>query len=895
MATEKINGVWHVSNKTSGGGGGGGTDPNAVHFTQQSLTAEQQTQARTNIGAGTYSKPTNGIPANDMEAGVIPAAVEANPTVPSGTTPTDLTGLKVGNGYYSVPQGGGSDPEAVKYTAQSLTDAQKTRARQNIGALTASDIPSPLMTYTPVGDVNPSIEPGGYVTRAEFDAVKDIVGNGISADSPVREPADYTLVNGYIGSDGVVHASTTYLHSDPIRLKEGETIFVISAGNGIAALSLTDENGSSYTPLNVNPGESGPYYYTYTAVADCYVAISGKYDSSFHTCADVQEATVQQYIDANDVGFADEVEEESPEYQLTTGMYLGANGKPGANAQYTYTTPIFLKTGDTLEFDFTGGQGVATLSQVLVEDNFYQPIRVDDANVASLTHVTYTAASDIWVAMTGKSIVAVKVTHAVPETAVLTLPEVLATLQANVKDVYEDLDYFELPIPQMARIDVTATGFSTSKAVPVDAVIEYNDVFHNVYFKRNVTLTAQGQSSMAYIEKNQTLDFADCEIKFGDWVAQDSFHLKAYYIDVFRGINNAMYNFAEEVIKMKGCRSNRVLESGSTTNSNGAGNFFTDFGTDALCHPDGFPVEVYLNGNYYGLFVLGLKKSRANYSMEKNNAAQILMDGVLGSGTFWNGTINWTQFEIRNPKGLVCMDGSAYDGEDPHELIDSSSASWDASNPNHVRSAAVKAYLVTLSQAKGVISAEATDEAKKAAFATTFDVDMFLVYYVVSQAIDNYDGFHKNWVWSLYSGKAAPNFYDMDSVFGRHFNGSYVFQTPNWGDVENYSDSNSISHLFVSLYSTEIAALYAELRAAGVITVDNIVGYLEAWVNRIGRAALKRNLDEWTEIPSYRPTAGSNYTDGTGTNKGMYDSVERVRLWCAGRIAYLDSKYGYNG
>lgn len=38
----------------------------------------------------------------------IPAAVEANPTVPSGTTPTTLQNVKVGNDYYSVPQGGSS-------------------------------------------------------------------------------------------------------------------------------------------------------------------------------------------------------------------------------------------------------------------------------------------------------------------------------------------------------------------------------------------------------------------------------------------------------------------------------------------------------------------------------------------------------------------------------------------------------------------------------------------------------------------------------------------------------------------------------------------------------------------------------------------------------------------
>ena len=104
-----------------------------------------------------YQKPSNGIPASDLASGVIPSvpvtdvtvggtsvvsngtaaipaipsvpvqdvtvggtsvvssgtaaipaipdAVEANPTVPSGTTPATLQNVKVGNNYYSVPQG----------------------------------------------------------------------------------------------------------------------------------------------------------------------------------------------------------------------------------------------------------------------------------------------------------------------------------------------------------------------------------------------------------------------------------------------------------------------------------------------------------------------------------------------------------------------------------------------------------------------------------------------------------------------------------------------------------------------------------------------------------------------------------------------------------------------
>lgn len=49
----------------------------------------------------------------------IPDAVEANPTVPSGTTPTSLTGLKIGSGYYSISGGGGGGPAI---TSQEIAD-----------------------------------------------------------------------------------------------------------------------------------------------------------------------------------------------------------------------------------------------------------------------------------------------------------------------------------------------------------------------------------------------------------------------------------------------------------------------------------------------------------------------------------------------------------------------------------------------------------------------------------------------------------------------------------------------------------------------------------------------------------------------------------------------------
>lgn len=52
-----------------GGGGGGGSD-DAVLYTPQTLSTSEQAQARQNIGAGTYSKPSGGIPASDLAESV---------------------------------------------------------------------------------------------------------------------------------------------------------------------------------------------------------------------------------------------------------------------------------------------------------------------------------------------------------------------------------------------------------------------------------------------------------------------------------------------------------------------------------------------------------------------------------------------------------------------------------------------------------------------------------------------------------------------------------------------------------------------------------------------------------------------------------------------------------
>lgn len=504
----------------------------------------------------------------------------------------------------------------------------------------------------------------------------------------------------------------------------------------------------------------------------------------------------------------------------------------------------------------------------------------------------------------------------------------------NPSDFSKDTN-IELPIPRIAaQVRIYAPKLPNTKHDDIKAEIEYNDKDGN-YFQKPVILNAQGNYSMSFYVKNMSIDINDgSEIKFGDFPSQDSFHLKKYYIDVFRGQCIVAYWLMEQVYKSHPIGEQYPYEHTLQNNSvaDGLGSVKKDFFSGAKCHPDGFPIVItWINTGtgketQMGVYTWNLKKSKEVYYADKKKAENIILDGVIWNDTLFGGNIKWNRFEIRNPKSLKDIDGNKYDGDNPKELSNTDTLSKQ-----------VKDYIIRLSGCYADINSNKTKET----FKKYFLVDFFIDYYVTSQVLYHADGFAKNWIWCTWDGEHwTPTLYDVDCIFG---SGS-SFVIPN-SDKENLFDKYVLG--LDEVFHEEITQRYIELRKLGIFTVNNIVGLLNNWLEKVGYDNIKTDLQIHDQTPSYRNSnvnkeyweyVGSTLSDNselyneeksyvsgdycylteqgvifefkclkecTGISPftaiydkyphygGYFNSPIRVRNWLTNRLDFLDKHYGY--
>lgn len=504
--------------------------------------------------------------------------------------------------------------------------------------------------------------------------------------------------------------------------------------------------------------------------------------------------------------------------------------------------------------------------------------------------------------------------------------EKMANFHGGTGD-WSESTYIELPIPRLAHINLITDRMPTAKSglgtigytCDIECWLEYFDHEGN-YFKKKILLSAQGNSSMAFVKKNLAFDiFNDVKtedtfvIKFGDWVGQDSFHMKAYYTDTFRGRGAVSYMLYEQMVNTRPVNDRRpyqqiIVDKSSTGNEgyNCNTKLNENFETGAKCFPMGFPCIVYQNGEFYGVYAFQLKKHRDNMWQNKKTAEHVHLDGTLGAASIFGGTIDWTQFEVRNPKSLYYQATNIEDfPASVQNAINQGRISYDEVkgmyeyNGDYPAEIATKKYnckqyIEALSKYCGELSALESDLSAQVTagtitqdsmnatmreeIANRFYVSFMIDYILEVNLVRDGDGWNKNWQWATWDGiHWTANPYDHDGIFGGFHIGVYQ------GGASSGSQGTSKtipSGWIWAYYLDELKLRWAELRDAKIFDATNIANLLKDWVDRVGYDNWEREFERWPETPCNRDShlntdywkRSGGYFSNTTLDKGTWKS-----------------------
>ena len=198
--------------------------PDAIKYTEQTLTTEQKAQARQNIGA---------ISANEVPEGVVEYTAQ---TLTSGQQAQARTNI-----------GAASDADVVKVTNQSLSTEQKTQARTNIGAADASAVTA-LQTLINAGVVSD--------VQGTANGLEITWTNGTSDLIPVTSGSDIANVD---------YDANSYLHFYDSNNDElfGGPFLIQGGGGGGAGYSARIVNGYPSTTMTVASSQQTFLKFTY--------------------------------------------------------------------------------------------------------------------------------------------------------------------------------------------------------------------------------------------------------------------------------------------------------------------------------------------------------------------------------------------------------------------------------------------------------------------------------------------------------------------------------------------------------------------------------------------------------------------------------------------------------
>ncbi len=414
------------------------------------------------------------------------------------------------------------------------------------------------------------------------------------------------------------------------------------------------------------------------------------------------------------------------------------------------------------------------------------------------------------------------------ENGVITLPNISSG--GNIQPITQ-IEPQELDMP---KVFFYGSSLPTTKD-NVNLTMDY--VSNTAKFSSFVKLKCQGTSSMSYAKKNFTVAMYSDEARatklkkdFKGWGAQSKFCLKANYVDTTHTRNISGARIAYDMVASR--PDSEFKQQLLTAPRNGA--------------VDGFPIKLYFNGEFYGIYTWNIPKDGWMFNMDKNNPNHVVL--CAERNTDGNSSlINSCQFR------KLWTDG---DGGDWSVEFGTYSTDMVASINRCIN------FVMT-----------ATDQEFHDNIGEYFDLYSLLDYYCFSYLVCHLDGLAKNMLMATYDGVIwGACLYDMDSIYGVHWNGNSYVAT-NYQCPEQYQEQFSLLWQRIErCFATELYARYRELRQ-GALSLTNIVKHVEEIYDVIPDRVFADEKAKWTSLPQ------------VNTN-----TMTRFRNYMRDRAVYVDAQ-----
>lgn len=398
--------------------------------------------------------------------------------------------------------------------------------------------------------------------------------------------------------------------------------------------------------------------------------------------------------------------------------------------------------------------------------------------------------------------------------------------------------YMELRIRALPPLD--AGDGRTPTEGEADIVID-----NRVVLTAKIKWSIQGHGSAKYPKKGYTFDFLNSEgksleIKFGDLVSIDSFHLKAYATDTTHSRDVALGRIWRDMVNTLPYPLSKVNNDVHVeTIAPRKAAIYTE---DAKYHTDGIPTVVYVGENFFGLYTLRLKKTRDNYALDRDNKKHIFLDSST-YGAFYARPFNPVDWDLKSPRVSGYQEGGVIN--DP-AVMDSITRVWDFMNNLSTRYTEHPNFWV---------------------------LQHWVDFYIHAELFQNVDinGNNNNLMtWDNIHWSPIP--YDLDLTVGLDAwsSGGIVRTTRPQSLFLDFD----IWGTFRTVFQTQIRARYTELRQSGFLKTSNLLPYFYNQVKAVPRDAYNDDLALW----------GTIWTNDQ-------PSLEQTGMYIESSIQYLDTRW----